>query len=310
MLPALRDNPRRATNWRWLRAVQIDGGGPKASRAVDGSEGFTWIRRASKLKRRFDAAGNRPDLLYRLVQGDRAMFWAHSIWLDDKAPTRWAIEARILAGESDLEIAERMGTDAEIIEAYEAVFFQVREMLRRRDYIVNVVMADAVTRGLSERQYDLLWKMFAYHGGSHVLDSVISKFSPIAKPDRPEDVGQFFQEFAVNTVKHKAALATLTVPINTHTQLALIESFVKYVEIEKNSENSTKAHTTIVENIGAMLGALPFHIGTKLDSEAEKMLPYDAGAAELRNEELMIVSAGGTLSNQQSIQDLRFPGDK
>jgi hypothetical protein len=309
MVPALRDNPRRATNWRWLRAVQIDGGGSRASRALDGPEGFKWIRRASRLKRRYEEAGNRPELMYRLVQYDRAMFWAHSIWLDDKAPTRWAFEARILAGESDLEIAERLGTDPEIVEAYEAVFFQVREMLQRRDYIVNVVMAAAVTRGLSERQYDLLWKMFGYHGGPHVLDAVISKFTPIAKPDSADGVGQFFQEFAVNTVKHKAAIATLTVPINLHTQLALIESFVKYVEIEKGSENATKAHSTIVENIGAMLGALPFGIGTRVDSKADKMLPYDDGAAELRNDELMVVAAGGKLTTQQTIENLRYPGE-
>ena len=309
MIHALRDNPKRATNWRWQRAVQIDSGGPRASRAMDGEDGFAWIRRASRLKRRYEQAGNRPDMMYRLVQYDRTMFWAHSLWMDEKAPTRWALEARILAGENNLEIAERLGTDPEIIEAYEAVFFQVREMLHRRDYVVNVVMAEAVTRGLSERQYDLLWKMFAYHGGSHVLDAVISKFSPIAKPDGPDGVSQFFQEFAVNTVKHKAAIATLTVPINTHTQLALIESFVKYVEIEKNSENAGKAHSTIVENIGAMLGALPFKIGTKLDSATEKMLPYDDGAAELRNDELMIVAAGGKLTDQNTIQDLRFPGE-
>lgn len=309
MIPALRDNPRRATNWRWLRAVQIDGGGLRANRAVDGPEGFKWIRRALRLKRRYDEAGNRPELTYRLVQYDRSLFWAHSIWMDDKAPTRWAIEARILAGESDLEIAERLGTSPDVIEAYEAVFFQVREMLHRRDYIVNVVMGEAVARGVSERQYDLLWKMFGYHGGPHVLDAVISKFTPIAKPDHADGVGQFFQEFAVNTVKHKAAIATLTVPINLHTQLALIESFVKYVEIEKGSENASKAHTTIVENIGAMMSALPFKIGTKLDSAADKMLPYDDGAAELRNDELMIVAAGGKLSTQPTIEQLRFPGE-
>jgi hypothetical protein len=44
MFQELRDNPMRAPNWRWLRAVQIDGGGPKASRAIDGEAGFTWIR--------------------------------------------------------------------------------------------------------------------------------------------------------------------------------------------------------------------------------------------------------------------------
>jgi hypothetical protein len=309
MFQELRDSPRRAPNWRWLRAVQIDGGGPRASRALDGPAGFEWIRRASRMKRRFEQANNRPDRLYRLLQQDRPMFWAHSTWLDDKAPTRWAIEARILSGDTDKQIADRMGVDEEIISIYEAVFFNVREMLGNRDYIVNVVMSDAVTRGLTERQYDLLWKLFGYHGGSHVLDAVISKFSPIERPVHASNVGAFFQEFAVNTVKHKAAIATLTIPINTHTQIALIESFVKYVEIEKNSENAGKAHSTIVENIGAMMAALPFKVGTKLDSVDAKMLPYDDGSAELSSAELMIVAAGGKLSNQQDIANLRFPGE-
>lgn len=309
MLQALRDNPRRAPNWRWLRAVQIDGGGPRASRAVDGEEGFAWIRRASRMKRRYEKAGNRPDALYRLIQYDRDLFWAHSMWLDERSPMRWAIEACVLAGMTSQQIADKMGTSPEIVAAYEEVFFDVRDRLSDKLYIVNVVMGDAVTRGVSERQYDLLWKLFGYHGGPYVLESVIAKCSPISKPEKPEDVGQFFQDFAVNTVKHKAAIATLTVPINTHTQLAIIDSFVQYVQIEKTSENAGKAQSTIVENIGAMLGALPFRIGTKLESAAEKMLPYDDRAAELRNDELMIVAAGGQLDDQKLIQDLRFPGE-
>lgn len=309
MFQELRDNPQRAPNWRWLRAVQIDGGGPRASRAMDGEDGFKWIRRANRLKRRYELAGNRPDQMYRLLQYDRDMFWAHSMWLDERAPTRWVIEARILAGESADEIAIKLGTSSSIVAAYEAVFFDVRGMLANRDYITSVVMADAVTRGLSERQYDLLWKLFGYQGGSHVLDSVISKVTPTDKPNSAKDVGTFFQEFAVNAVKHRAAVATITMSLNAPTQMALIDSFVKYVEIEKSSETAEKAHGTIMENIGAMMAALPFRIGTKLDSVDAKMLPFDDGAAELNNAELMTIASGGTLENQQAIENLRFPGE-
>lgn len=307
MLPSIRDNPRRAPHWRWLRAVEIDKGGPRPSRAIDSEEGFTWIRRAVRLKRRYDLAANKPDALYRLIQYDRELFWAHNMWLDDKAPMRYAIEARILAGESDEQIAKRIGTDAGVIQAYAEVFFEVRGLMDNWDYVVNVIMADAVSRGVAERQYDLLWKMFAFYGGSHVLDAVISRFTILPKPDKPEDVAGFFQDFAVNTMKHKAAVAALTVPVNTHTQLPIIESFVKYTEIEKTSENATHAHATIIDNIGAMMSALPFKIGTKLDSAGDKMLPFDSGAAELRNDEMMIVAAGGKLKQHTVIEELRFP---
>jgi hypothetical protein len=110
-------------------------------------------------------------------------------------------------------------------------------------------------------------------------------------------------------MKYKAALAALTVQANTHTQLPLIDSFVKYVEIERTTENATKAQSTIVENIGAMLTSLPFRVGTKLDSEPIKMLPFDSGAAELNNAEMMVIATGGKLNNQQTIEQLNFPGD-
>lgn len=178
------------------------------------------------------------------------------------------------------------------------------------DYVINVIMADAVVRGLQERHYDLLWKMMAFNGGSHVLDAVINKFIPIVKPDSPDGVGGFFQDSAINMMKYKASLASLTVPVNTHTQLPLIDSFVKYVEVERTTDNATKAQHSIIDNIGAMLTAMPVKIGTKLDSADVKMLPFDNGPAELRGDEMLIIASGGKVDNAAEIQNLNFPGDK
>lgn len=309
MLPELRHNPTRAPHWKWLRAVAIDSGGTKASRYLDGGDGFKWIRRAIRLKRHHAMAGNRPEILYNLVRLDSDLFWAHSIWADDKQPTRWEIDARILAGETNDEIAKKVGCEPGVVEAYEAVFFNVREKIDNAAYVVNVVMADSVTKGLTERQYDLLWKMFGYRGGPHVLDAMISRFSAIDKPQKPEEVSQFFQDSAINSMRHKAAVAALTVPINTHTQLALLDAYVKYVEIERTTENAAKAQVGIVQNIGAMMQALPFKIATKMDSTTDKMLLFDNSAAELNGSELIIAATGGKITNQAAIEELRFPGE-
>ena len=162
MTQALCDNLKRAPSWRWLRAMEIDGGGFKATKALDGSDGFRWIRRSLRFKRRFDAAGNQTPAIYAVVLADRPLFWAHSIWADEKSPVRWAIEARILAGESNEGIAEKLGTKADVIDVYANTFFDVRSKLQNMDYVLTVVLADAVTRGLQERHYDLLWKMLGY----------------------------------------------------------------------------------------------------------------------------------------------------
>lgn len=304
-----KESPRRAPHWRWLRAMQIDSGGPRASKNLDGPAGFTWIRRASRMKRHWEQANNRPNAVYAAMLRDKDMFWAHSIWAEEKNPTRWAIEARVLAGESNAQIAYKLGTTEDVVGAYVNVFFDVREKMQHMDYVLNVILSDAVTRGLQERHYDLLWKMLGYQGGEHVLDAVLSRFVNIAKPGGADGVSGFFQEFAINSMKYKAALATLTVQVNTHTQLPLIDSFVKYVEIEKNSDNAMKAQSSIVDNIGVMLTSLPFKIGTKLDSEGAKMLPFDNGSAELRGDEMMIIAAGGALVEPDNIQSLSFPGE-
>lgn len=308
MLNSFRDNPIRAPHWRWLRAAQIDAGGLRTSRRVDGPEGFKWIRRAVNMKRRYEQFINNPAKLYALSKHDAALFWAHNIWVEDKMPTRWAIEAHILADESQDDIAKKVGTDPAIIAAYESVFFDVRERLNNREYVLNVVIKDSVTRGLSERHYDLLWKIFGYQCGSFVLDSIIGRFTSPYKPQREEDVAGFFNDAAIGIIKQKATIAALSVPVNSHTQTLLLEAFVKYVEIERTTDNASKAQVTIVENIGAMLNALPFKVGTKLDSEQEKMVPFDNNPAELRNNEMMIVAAGGTLENQPLLENLKFPG--
>lgn len=280
-----------------------------AQRKFDGPDGFKWIRRALRVKRHVEQAAGRPDALYAAMLRDEDMFWAHSLWTEDKMPTRWAIEARVLAHETDEEIAHKLGTELGVVEAYINVFFNVREKLDHFDYVLNVIMADAVNRGLQERHYDLLWKMFGVIGGPHVLDAAIRRCTEIGKPNSPDGVAGFFQDLAINSMKQKAAIATLTVPVTTHTQMPLIDSFVKYVEVERTTDNASKAQTSIVENIGAMLTALPFKVGTKLDSAAAKMLPFDNGAAELKHDEMMIVATGGTLNNTADLHNLKYPGD-
>jgi hypothetical protein len=309
MLKSCKDHSKRFPHWRWARACEIDAGGQKTTRQLDGPEGFTWIRRALRTKRHIERAAGRQDALYAAMLRDREMFWAHAIWAEDKNQTRWALEARVLAGESDEEIAEKLGSEPGIVNAFINVFFDVRPKLRHLDYVQTVIMGEAVTRGVQERHYDLLWKMMGLQGGPHVLDAVISRGPAVAKPTSADEVGTFLQDFAISTMKYKAALASVTIPINTHTQLPLIEAFVKYVEIERNSDNAMKAQTSIVDNIGMMLTNLPFKIGTKLDSEGAKMLPFDNGATELRSTEMMIIASGGQIESADELKNLNFPGE-
>ena len=66
----------------------------------------------------------------------------------------------------------------QIVEAYEALFFTVRES-SSIDYILNVIMRHAVARGVSEREYDFYLKLYAYFYGPHFLSACLAVLSSI-----------------------------------------------------------------------------------------------------------------------------------
>lgn len=300
-------NPWRVPQWRWLRANSVvDNTGPLPTPRRDGPDGYKWIRRAARFRRLYNQNDDEVGRC-RLAMEFPAIFWAHYAWENNEQPMKWAIEAHILARETNKEIAFKVGCAPEIVEAYEAIFFHVREKLNFREYILNSVMSDAVTRGLSDRHYDLLWKLFGYSGGPHVLDAMIGKLVNPMWAARSDDVPSFFQDAALNIMKKKAAIASLTVPINSNTHLNLIEAFVKYVEIERTTDSMGKAQDQIVANLNSMLTMLPFGVGTKKSGQ-DKMLPaYDGTAIELHADELMVVGAGLNLPQQQVLTALEFP---
>jgi hypothetical protein len=310
MLQCLASNPWRPADWRWQRAVGFATRTmPKPTPHRDGSqESCRWINRAARFKLALD---NAQDDMAKLNVALRYpdIYWAHWIRnLDEmthQQPVRYSIEARILARESSNDIAFRHGCDPRVIDAYEGLFFNVRERLDRREYIVTSVFGDAVQRGLSERQYDLLWKLLGYCCGPFMLDALIGKLVNPGWANRQEDVPQVLQDAAINLMKMKATMAALLVPVSSSTHLALIESFVKYVEVERTTDSAGQAADQILNNIDAMLQSIPFAVGTKVEQPAT--LTYDHTHVELRQDELLLVGAGVELPHRRMLESMQFP---
>ena len=245
----------------------------------------------------------------KLAEQTPIIFWAHYLYDQLHNPMRWSIEARILARETDREIAMRIGCGEEIIQAYEALFFNVRDKLNRKDYIFHTVLKDAVLRGLHERKKDLLWKLVAYLGGSYMLDAIIN---PLVKPqwiESSEDIPAFLQDVAINLMKKKATIAALCVPINSQTEMKLIKALSKFVKIESSMDSQGKISDQITNGIGAMLENLPFRVGSTkaAKTQAGPLSEYDQGAAELRENELMCVAAGYSLPGDKLLKWIKFP---
>ena len=161
------DNPFRPVDWRWERARQLASGRSPRCR-WDDKITLAASRFLRDQERTADEASGTG-----LVDRDREILGALQI---RRGVPRlfWELEARILAGQSDEEIGSRLGVPGSVVEAYESLFFSVREKLHASDWVMCHVIGPKVYERLSEQDIDIIWKLWAYRGGPLVLDGLIA----------------------------------------------------------------------------------------------------------------------------------------
>lgn len=310
MLQYAKSNPFRPADWRWQRTIGVlNHTQPNPTRRRDDAGGFKWIRSALRFKIAYDACGDNDLRKFELADSDPALFWAHWMWQQDNHSIKSAVEAYILARQTDFEIGYNCGIPPQVVEAYEEVFFNVREKLNHREYILHCVLGPSIQKGLTESSYDLLWKMYGYFCGPHLLAGLISKFPVPIWCQTPDAVSAAIQDDAISTLKLKAAIATKTVPVNGHTQLALMEQFTKFVEVERSTETSGRAQDQVMEHISVMMSNLPFFAGPNPPNavDGSPMAEYDQGGVELTYSEQMRVAVRLPIRGSEVLNRLTFP---
>lgn len=224
---------------------------------------------------------------------------------EDRAPLRYMIEARILAGQKDEEIAFVIGTDPAVITWYERIFFDVKEKLKNPDYILGCVMGPSIYSGLSDRDYDLLWKLFGYLYGVHVLESFIQTTSRKFRPENINEVDTALAEDARSALQRKVAVVSRTFAVNPFSQSELLNIYARFIEVER-AVGKEKAHDIILQNVQVMLDNLPMTIGSE-STDSQEVKSFDSIDADLRSDELLTVAAGKQLENKPEIDSLKFP---
>ena len=100
-------------------------------------------------------------------------------------PRRWEIEARLLTGASAADIATKLKIEAEVVDAYATLFFDVIGRLQAHDWIWCTAVRVG-WRGPSKLTEADIWRYFAVSGGSVVLDVLVSDYLGVEPvyPDR------------------------------------------------------------------------------------------------------------------------------
>jgi hypothetical protein len=161
-------HPMRKPDWGWTRASHIAEAGRRAARD-DGPE----VRTAAALLRRERHGRRKRGSASRVTD---ARIGAARDLAGSDGLLRALVEARILAGQCDEDVARSCGIDGAVVALFESLFFRVRDRLSARDWVV--AQAIRATPAAGFRDLGRLWRAVGYFGGPDALDVLVMATAP------------------------------------------------------------------------------------------------------------------------------------
>jgi hypothetical protein len=259
--------PSGSPDWRWARASQLLEPGVRRHRRDDG-----WVNRARRYRAAL-ARGHAGDP--RVARADPAIHEACQLWRG--LPRRRSeVEARLLAGQSDAEIAGKLNIEAGVVEAYESVFYDVRGGLGASDWVHLVVFGLRPDEAFDPGDAERIMKLYAYNHGPVVLDALLdSEFTDGQPPADPRLADLF-----------RLAIAVQAIEVTAGNAADVLRLHLLAVELERQEADLGVAAVTkpIVATTGEVTigtGAIPAlpPQGVLGDRETGEDRPIDAAAA-------------------------------
>ena len=239
-------DPLPAPDWRYQRARQLYRAGKFRAGRWDDKE----IRTYFKLLRDFDGAvklsesnavelGDAPDtdMLDKLFAKKPGLWCACRMHRD--GAWRTLIEARILARQTDAQIAQGFHTGPDTIFWYEKIFFNVRDRLDCDTWIYKAALKSSAgsAQGAGypssiENQAREL-KRIAYFGGKAALDQQLTGFPNIKQPTTPDEAQEWFGKVLASLVRSKAMNAMSADNIDSFNTVPLAARALKRKAVKK-----------------------------------------------------------------------------
>jgi hypothetical protein len=177
------NNPLRPPDWRWRRATQ-----PPRKRRRRGPRDDDWVGRCRRFQAKLEKAGGDVHQA-RWARAHKDVLAAYLL-RQGETRRRWEVEARVLAGQTDEEIGDRVGVDGTVIQAYEAMFFAVRTRLKCCDWVMACVIGPKLWEGFDVGDVETVWKVVAYQCGPVVFDALIENVREDGRPSADPELAE------------------------------------------------------------------------------------------------------------------------
>jgi len=286
-------HPFRVPDWRWRRAVYFLQPSESKSGANDTEVGRVIQLEESSfssnpsivfpsIPRTFD---NDEEVVAALrflfnLQTDKSVFphQVHAFEIYSREAytfIRWEIEARILVGQSDAEIADCLGIDPKTIETYEAWFYNIRDRRQNKSYIFQCLILPKIAVSSNEElSREAIWKMYAFFEDADILNQVIFDCTTTISKDNfwmDDFVGILFRRLSILCRFNKIDAPTV------------LREFAKIYKL-KNDNSSTATRSELLTRIQEAISHIDWDwsdqtVATKKDN-------YMIGNASVKSSEL------------------------
>jgi hypothetical protein len=317
----------RSPAWRWERVLHLAERFPTPGRATRKDDQFVKAARVflcSLKKKTTDAEraelwSENPALFYAYEFNDRQ---------DEHPEGAMFIQARLLARQSYEDIAESLSTIPDAIRWYEALYFNVVDRIHQRDWITKHVLLPALVRhhsiasndpgdesidGAVARPFmDGSLKLFAYFGGAHIVDVMITGFQSGKTLTSPDAINEWFDSNYSMTIRRRSHQAAMLFRVNKFNVMQLFEHHNRIMEIERSDEAREKMRSAEEAHIKALIDEIPWMYGEKGEkaSAGTPLHLYDGGASELRDDEVMRVAAGEQIDVKKTVWMDKLPAPR
>jgi hypothetical protein len=203
-------NPFRPPDGRWQLAALLLADNRCPSRTDDAQ---TWL--AWDFLKDLTACSTDADRAL-LTRRHPAVAGAYRVFTAAGSLRRAELEARLLAGQADEDIARRCCLTPEVVGAYHDFFYSVRPRLAAEIYILNIAIGPKAHYGLTAGDHEMLLKIFGYFEGGTAIDLLLDCFAnPPVVPANLSLLSDAELESLQAKLQMQAKILVLTAPAET-----------------------------------------------------------------------------------------------
>ena len=256
---------------------------------------------------------SKPEEKDKLAYAQPALFWAHQLQSDPSAVIMaMHVKARVLAGQTDSQISDEIGSLPEMVFWYTQLWFDVRDRLTARDWIVNNVLAPEMLRqhGSAEKRSkagkskekatepplmepfaDASLLFFGYYGGPKLLDSMLTGFASDDQLDDSAGRDDWLDRNFNTGIRRKSVAGLGAFSLNKYNVTEIFELHQSLVALQKSNASMSARKDKFEKIIESATREIKLVVGPKGPNE-KALLKYDMAAAELRDDEIFDVVSG------------------